>query len=38
MNENQRNDVPNVATLNVIDITNAKHFRRPHNDQRESSI
>ena len=29
---------PNVATLNVIDITNIKHLRLPDNDQRKSSI
>ena len=38
MNDNQGHDVPNVAALNVTDITNDRHLRVPDNDQRESSI
>ena len=38
MNDNQEHDVPNIATLNVTDITNVKHLRLPDNEQRESSI
>ena len=39
MNDNQGHDVPNVATLNVTDITNVSHLRLPENDdQRDSSI
>ena len=37
MNDNQGHDFPNVATLNVTDITNVKHLRLSDNDQGESS-
>ena len=36
MNDNQGHDVPNVATLNVTDITNVKHLLLSDNDQRKS--
>ena len=37
MADNQGHDVPNVAILNVTDITNEKHLRLPDNDKRESN-